>query len=89
MAIKDVARAYAAGRSASCHNAQTNGEVYILHGNCISWRDGTTYHFDWCGWYGPTTANHMNRILDAIGADKHVGYASARDNGVTTFEVVI
>ena len=94
MAIKDVARAFAYGYSDRCHNATTDGRGYRLHGSLIAYRKVTedgkvVVVFQWCGWYSHTTANHMNHILDAIGADKHVSYASARDNGVTKFEVVI
>lgn len=94
MAIKDVARAFAYGQPASCHNARTDGKHYYLHGNliaCKKWREGdgggVCVVFDWCGWHSHTTANHMNHILREWGADKRVSYAHDRDNGIDKFEV--
>ena len=71
---------------------EANGvTAYELHGNRIaSFDDNATprvIRFDWCGWYTPTTAAHMNEILRAAGAGVRVSYAQARDNGATTFEV--
>lgn len=74
---------------------------YFLHGNCICtvyyyWVEETygkselrpyAFKLDWCQWYTPTTANHMNHILAASGLNcKRVGYASARDNASTVTE---
>lgn len=83
--IRQVAQAFVAGREAKCHNAKTNGQDYILHGNTIASRqpDGSI-EFDWCGWYGPTTANHMNHILAELGKPR-VSYAQARDTGASWF----
>lgn len=60
---------------------------YVLHGNVIArqYEKGGRIDFDWCGWYTPTTANHMNEILKAAGIDKRVSYAEHRDNGVEVF----
>lgn len=52
---------------------------YRLHGNVIArLGEGDNIELDWCGWYGPTTANHMNAILAAQGIPNRVGYAAAR-----------
>jgi len=64
-----------------------SGTEYLLHGNriCRKGDAGNALHFDWCGWYTPTTANHMNAILRAAGKDIRVSYSQARKAGVTQF----
>lgn len=80
--IAQLANAFAAGKSAKCHNASTDGSGYKLHNTIIAVKHengGVT--LNWGGWYTPTTANHMNTVLKAMGINKRVGYASARDAG--------
>lgn len=63
---------------------------YILHGNiiCYHYEDRRELAFHWCGWYGPTTAKHMNSVMKAFGVfGRRVGYAKARDFGETCFSV--
>lgn len=91
MNIAQVAAAFAAGKSAKCHNASTDGIGYYLHGHKIASRGpapGGVVAFDWCDWYTKTTASHMNAILRAIGATHRVSYAAARDSGEGEFYVV-
>lgn len=60
---------------------------YFLHDNLIAQRfAGGRLIFYWCGWYTPTTANHMKHIADACGMRRPMGYAAARDAGITTFQ---
>ncbi len=86
--VKQVAEAFAAGNSATCGNAKTDGCTCELHGNRIA-----AHHvvgkvlFNWCGWYTPTTANHMNEILRAMGAQIRVSASQAKKSGQTTFVV--
>jgi hypothetical protein len=80
--IAGTAAAFAAGKSAKCHNATTDGVRYLLHGHPIAeWvspgcRD--QLKLDWCGYYTVTTANHMNKILTACGIDTRVSRKLAR-----------
>ena len=84
--IEGVAQAFANGARAKCHNADTDGHRYRLHATDIATRqDDGSVLFNWGGWYGPTTANHMNTILRAIGSRRHVSYAACRDAGEGTF----
>lgn len=60
---------------------------YRLHGNVIARllpADGSI-EFNWCGWYTPTTANHMNAILRAGGRSIRVSYARYRAADVRFF----
>ena len=93
MTIQSVAKAFANGKHAQCHNARTDGRSYWLYGNRIATFEDVpdlpkeSYHqgmslasFDWCGWFTATTANHLNHIAKAL--DSHgarFGYARARD----------
>lgn len=83
--IRQVAEAFVAGEVAQCHNATTDGVEYRLHGHRIAqhYGDGALggrgVEFNWCGWHTPTTANHINNILDAMHTGKRVSYAAARD----------
>lgn len=81
-AIAGVAAAFAAGKSAKCHNATTDGVRYLLHGSPIAeWAttDGRDQlKLDWCGYYTATTANHMNKILTACGIGSRVSRKGAR-----------
>jgi hypothetical protein len=76
-----TALAFARRESASCHNARTDGTEYRLHGHCIARRypEHGVIRFDWCGWFTPTTAAHMNDILRALGICMRVSYAQVRD----------
>lgn len=89
MTVEKTARAFAARKSATCHNAVTDGTAYRLHGHAIAqWAGPRTLRLDWCGWHTPTTANHLNEILSACGYQgRRVGYASARDEGQGAFTV--
>ena len=62
---------------------------YRLHGNVIArlYTDTGRVDGDWCGWYTPTTANHLNHILKAFKIDRRVSYAQARDAGVGVFHI--
>lgn len=87
--INQVAAAFLAGTPAKCGNAKTDGKAYLLHGHTIAIRGddgnapGNVTAF-WCGYYTPTTANHLNHIAKALGA-KRVSYATARNAGVSSF----
>lgn len=85
--VKQVAEAFAAGKSAKCHNAETDGHSYWLHGNRIAIKSTNGVVFNWCNWYGPATANHLNKITAALGSNTRVSYAKARDNNVTEFQL--
>lgn len=79
MTKNETALAFAGGLSGRCHNARTDGQTYWLHDTPIAvWKDRTV-QFYWGGFYTPTTASHMNKILTALGAAFRVGYARARD----------
>lgn len=87
-AIKQVAEAFVLGNQASCHNAKTDGKYYRLHGNEIAYRDKNgVIVANWCGQYTPTTANHLNKIAEALGSNTRVSYAKARDNNITEFQL--
>lgn len=88
--IQQVAEAFVAGRTAKCHNASTDGKTYKLHNSIIARKgdDGNVpgnVLADWCGFYTPTTASHLNAIGKALGASNRVGYAEARKLRTTTF----
>lgn len=80
--IQQVAEAFAARKPAKAGNAYTDGRTYYLHGHPIARHsdDGTEpATFDWCGWHTPTTANHLNHIIAALGIRRRVSWAQARD----------
>lgn len=81
--IEQAAQAFAKGLSARTSNSHTDGTKYVLHRSVIARKlshgDQHVVRFDWCGYHTPTTANHMNAILRAIGSDPRVSYAQARD----------
>lgn len=79
--VEDVARAFAAGKSAKCGNANTNGTTYYLHGNAIASKDAKGVRYSWCGYYGPTTTNHLNEISRAINSNFSFSYRMFRDFG--------
>lgn len=85
MTKDQVAQAFAARRSAKCHNASTDGSGYMLRKTIIA-----VHHADggvtlnWGGLYTSTTASHMNAVLKAMGLSHRVSYAQARDVGATT-----
>jgi hypothetical protein len=99
--VKDVASAFAQGKPARCGNAYTDGGSYWLHGNRIARKyngfnleSQPRVEFNWCGWYTPTTANHMDECLNALGVlfteHGNVGrpsHSRARDNNATVFVV--
>lgn len=85
MDLKAIARAFAARRSGTCHNARTDGVTYTLHNSPIAVRQGGAVVFHWHGFYTRTTANHMNAILRAFGVEFRVSYAQARDTRQTHF----
>ena len=93
MTIQSVAAAFASGKPAKCHNAMTDGKNYYLHGHRIATFEDvedlpkqSTYQgyalasYDWCGWFTPTTANHLNHIAKALDTrGTRFSYALARD----------
>ena len=85
--VKQVAEAFASGKKAKCHNAETDGQSYWLHGSCIAYKDSRWVTGNWCGFYTATTANHLNKIADAIGSKNHFSYSSAKLNSVRTFQL--
>jgi hypothetical protein len=81
--IKSTASAFVNQKKASCHNATTDGRIYNLFGNPIAeWVDGSVI-INWCGWYTPTTAAHLNNILSALGKTYRVSYSQAKKEGAT------
>lgn len=92
MKVADIAKAFVEGRAATCGNARTDGEVYYLHGHPIVTKlEKGGMSFDWCGWHTPTTANHMNKIMQALGDRTfglhRVSYAQSRDAKIERFAV--
>jgi hypothetical protein len=87
MNIDQVAKAFINGNSAACHNSNTNGTEYKLHGHVIAKKTETGFTLYWCGWYTMTTANHMNKILKAAGKNVRVSYAQSRELGVISEHV--
>lgn len=87
MTKRDVAVAFANGKTAKCHNAGAFDNRYILHGTVICTREeqGRVYIFNWGGYFTRTTANHMNEIIDAANLGQRVSYATARDAGERGF----
>ena len=76
-----------AHRSVEIRYPMGDAVEYRLHDNiiCRQYEQGGELFFDWCGWYTPTTARHMNAILKAAGHAKRVSYAAHRDEGVEAF----
>jgi hypothetical protein len=86
---QQTAKTFITSKAGACHNAKTDGTEYRLHGHVIARKDGGNIVFNWCGWYTPTTASHMNAILKELpGCIIRVSYAKARDTGETTFTVM-
>lgn len=84
----ETATNFLRGRPARCHNAHTNGNVYVLHETTICSRnENGTYTFNWGGFYTRTTASHMNAILAGRHAPFRVSYAEARNTGATAFTI--
>lgn len=83
--ISDVAYAFIVGRPATCHNASTDGEKYVLHRTVIARKVNGRIHFNWGGYHTVTTANHMNKIIAAGNLGQRVSYAQDRDNGIDEF----
>lgn len=87
--VWDVAVAFNNGIARVAGNAVSTGEEYLLFGKKIAmWHNGAVI-FHWCGYYTRTTADHMNNILRALGAEERVSYATARDESQTVFTVKI
>lgn len=85
MTKTELAQAFVRRKVGRCHNAHTDGTVYVLHESPIAKWVGDQVQFYWHGYYTPTTASHMNEILRALGAGFRVSYAAARDNKATHF----
>ena len=85
MDMKQLAQAFANGKAGRCHNAHTDGVTYTLHDSPIAVRQGDAVVFHWHGFYTHSTANHMNHILRAFGADFRASFWRARDTGETHF----
>ena len=85
--VKQVAEAFVGSKVARCGNATTDGITYRMHGNIIAIDTPEGIVFNWFGWYTPTTANHMNEILRAMGAQIRVSASQAKKSGQTTFVV--
>lgn len=85
MTIDTVARAFARKQAASCHNAKTDGQTYWLHGHAIATHTKDDVRYSWCDHYTRTTANHLNKIRDALDIWRapRFSYAAARDSGET------
>lgn len=83
MNIAQVAQAFASKKAGKSHNSHTDGVTYFLHGHPIATHESAErVYFNWCGWFTPTTANHLNHIKAALNAPgQRFGYASARDSG--------
>lgn len=85
MTKTQLAQAFIAGNPGACHNAETDGQTYWLHGHPITVKTDNNVVFYWHGYHTMTTASHMNGLLKALGAPFRVGYAKARDNNDTHF----
>ena len=85
MDMKQLAQAFANGKAGRCHNAHTDGTTYTLHQSPIAVRQGDAVVFHWHGFYTKSTANHMNHILRAFGANFRASFSRARDTGQTHF----
>lgn len=81
----ELAQAFAHRKVGRCHNAHTDGTVYVLHTSPIATWVGDQVQFYWHGYYTTTTAAHMNTILKALGASFRVSHAAARDSNATHF----
>lgn len=87
MTIEQTATAFINGTAAKCHNASTDGQVYTLHKTVIARRVSNGVEFDWGGYHTMTTANHINAVIDAMGANRHVSYSAGRRNGINKFVI--
>lgn len=83
-AARDVAEAFAAGKSKKVGNAHTDGETYYLYGNPIATMTPNGAIYDWCGYYTITTCGHLNAIAMALRVSVRFSYAEARDFGLET-----
>ena len=83
-AIKDVAEAFAMGRMKKNKTAFTDGQTYTLHSTDIVHKVPGGVELNWGGWYTPTTANHMNAVLAALGISRGVSYSAARKQQIDT-----
>lgn len=87
--VRECARAFKEGRPAKSHNSEVRvfpgGVEYHLHGHIIAHRSvNGPPTFNWCGWYTPATANHLNRIIHCY-IFRAVSYSRDRDAGVDVF----
>lgn len=64
---RKIAEAFAAGRKATVHNANTDGSTVWLHNNRIVWRDNGRVFVTLCGWNTVTTRAYLNAILRIVG----------------------
>jgi hypothetical protein len=85
MTIDQVAEAFISGQRAKSHNSETDGKTYWLHGNDIAQKGvlGSVI-INWCGWYTPTTANHLNSIAKAYGVSHRFSRKLAQDSDIST-----
>lgn len=68
MTREQTARAFAQRKKAACHNAMTDGNTYLLHGNKIAEVIAPgILRTNWCGWRTMTTQSHLNDVLEAFG----------------------
>lgn len=85
MTIDQVAEAFIKGQRAQSHNSKTDGQTYWLHDNNIARKGaGGSVIINWCGWYTPTTANHLNSIAKAYGVNHKFSRKLAQDNNIST-----
>lgn len=86
MTILALAQRFVNGATkGNVHNARIDGNEYKLHGHVICKRIEGSLAFNWCGWYTPTTANHMNQLLLAAGANQRVSYSQACKADISSF----
>ena len=73
-----VAAAFRDGVSCWRARTTTDGQVVLLFGNRIAWRDdkGMVW-LTLCGWPGPTTRDRLNAITVALGVDE--GFSKQKD----------
>ena len=85
MSIQRVAQAFMQGKPATSHNSKTDGSSYWLHGNKIAEKGiGGSVIIHWCGWYTPTTANHLNHISKVYSCNRRFSAKMAKDSNTST-----
>lgn len=90
--VRECAKAFKEGKPAKSHNSEVKvfpgGVEYHLRGNVIAHRPITGQpSFNWCGWYDPITANHLNAIICCYipRIPRLVSYKAHRDDGIGVF----